>query len=134
MADNLKPEQRRYCMSRVRGKDTSLEIAVRSALHRRGLRFRKNVSALPGRPDVVFPRYKVAVFIDGDFWHGYRLHYWADKLSPQWREKIEQTRRRDRANRTALRRMGWTVVRVWGHEVKRDLAACTDKISRAVRQ
>jgi DNA mismatch endonuclease, patch repair protein len=69
-------------MGRVRNRDTDLERVVRSALHRRGLRFRKHVSGLPGRPDVVFPAAKVAVFIDGDFWHGYRFPLWNAATPP----------------------------------------------------
>ena len=71
MSDNLTPTQRSYCMSRVKGKDTSIERLVRSELHKRGFRFRKHVKTLPGKPDIVFPKAKVAVFVDGDFWHGY---------------------------------------------------------------
>ena len=92
MTDNLTPQQRSYCMSRVRGRDTGLERIVRSALHRQGFRFRKHVSDLPGRPDVVFPRAKVVVFIDGDFWHGYRFPLWERQIPPFWRAKISKNR------------------------------------------
>lgn len=98
MGDNLTPEQRSYCMSRVRGKDTFLERLVREELHRRGFRFRKHVKELPGRPDIVFPRERVAVFIDGDFWHGYRLPVWEKGLSEFWKRKIRGNRERDRKN------------------------------------
>ena len=83
-------------MSRVKGKDTSLERIVRTELHKRGFRYRKNVSGLPGKPDLVFVKQKVVVFIDGDFWHGYRFPQWKNKLSPFWREKIGKTRERDK--------------------------------------
>lgn len=130
--DNLTPEQRSYCMSRVKGKDTGLEKLVRTELHRRGLRFRKHVKDLPGKPDIVFTRAKVAVFIDGDFWHGYRLPLWEHKLSDFWREKIGKTRKRDQRNFRKLRRMGWRVIRIWQHEIDRDLEACLEKISTAI--
>ncbi len=129
MADNLTKEQRSYCMSRVKNRDTDLEYHLRSALHRRGFRFRKHVRALPGTPDIVFPATRVAVFVNGDFWHGYRFPAWRDSLSEFWQIKIEKNRRRDRRNYRALRRMGWTVVRVWQHEIRRDLEACLRKIT-----
>lgn len=132
MSDNLTPEQRHYCMARVKGKDTTPERLVRSALHRRGLRFPKHVKTLPGKPDVVFPRARVAVFIDGDFWHGYRFPQWEDTVSPFWHAKISATRRRDQRNFSALRRQGWTVIRVWQHQVLRRLEQVVSMIERQV--
>lgn len=131
-ADNLTPEQRSYCMSRVKGKDTGLEKLVRAELHRRGLRFRKHVKELPGKPDVVFSTAKVAVFIDGDFWHGYRFPLWEHKLPDFWKEKIGRTRERDQRNFQKLRRMGWRVIRIWQHEIERDLDGCIDRIVLAL--
>src|SRR5260370_39508281 len=106
MAENLTRSQRSYWMSRVKGRDTSLERLVRSALFKRGLRFRKHVRELPGRPGVVFTRQKLAVFIDGDFWHGYRFPVWRHSLAPFWRKKIETNRKRDRKNVQRLRGVG----------------------------
>jgi DNA mismatch endonuclease (patch repair protein) len=120
-------------MSRVRGKDTGLEKVVRSALHRQGYRFSKHPSGLPGKPDIVFPSAKVAVFVDGDFWHGYRFPAWRAQLTPFWQRKIRETRERDQRNFARLRRAGWVVVRIWQHEVKRDLAACVSRIADALR-
>lgn len=131
--DNLTPEQRSYCMSRVKGKDTGLEKLVRSELHQRGLRFRKHVKDLPGKPDVVFSRAKVAVFIDGDFWHGYRFPLWENNLADFWKEKIRKTRERDQKNFKKLRRMGWQVVRIWQHEVEIDLHDCVERIVKCVQ-
>jgi DNA mismatch endonuclease (patch repair protein) len=121
-------------MSRVRNRDTDLERVLRSALHRRGLRFRKHVSALPGRPDLVVTRFRVAVFIDGDFWHGYRFPRWEHKLSEFWRRKINLNRQRDARNFRALRRAGWVVLRVWQHEIERDLDACIERVVTVTRQ
>lgn len=132
MADNLTKEQRSYCMSRVRGKDTSLEKRVRSELHARGYRFRKHVGALPGKPDVVFPAEKVAIFIDGDFWHGWRFPLWSERLSEFWREKIGKTRQRDQRNFRRLRRNGWCVIRVWEHQLRDDVGSVIDSLSQAV--
>jgi DNA mismatch endonuclease (patch repair protein) len=106
-------------MSRVKTRDNPLERFVRTELHRKGYRFRTHLKTLPGRPDIVLIRYKVVVFIDGDFWHGYRFPMWEDKLQPFWKEKISTNRRRDAKNFRKLRRAGWTVIRVWEHELKR---------------
>ena len=132
MPDNLTPAQRSYCMSRVKGKDTGIEVAVRSALHRRGLRFRKHVKPLPGKPDVVFPRAMVAVFLDGDFWHGYRFPVWREGLSPFWQRKIGETRRRDHRKFRKMRRRGWRVIRIWQHELEADFESCVRRIQSAV--
>jgi len=105
---------------------------VRSGLHSSGLRFRKHVRTLPGNPDIVFPRARVAVFVDGDFWHGYRFPIWQDRLTVFWRDKIGRNRRRDTTNFRCLRRRGWTVVRLWGHEVLGDLAGCIARVTAAV--
>lgn len=119
-------------MQSVKGRDTSLEKVVSSALHARGLRYQRCVTALPGKPDFVFPRARVVVFVDGDFWHGWRFPEWQAKLQPYWKAKIERNRRRDRANFRKLRRAGWTVLRFWGHQVQRDLAAVVDRVAAAV--
>lgn len=132
--DNLTPEQRSYCMSRVKNKDTGLELRFRSALHRRGLRFRKNATELPGRPDVVFPKARVVVFVDGDFWHGYQFQDWADKLSPFWRNKIGANIRRDAKNRKELESRGWRVLSFWQHELEADFEACVDQVVKVIRQ
>ena len=133
MPDNLTFEQRSYCMSRVKGKDTGLEVRVRSALHRRGLRFRKHVAELPGKPDIVFGKARVAVFLDGDFWHGYRLPSWEDKVSDFWKKKISKNRQRDIKNHRKLRRMGWTVIRLWQHEIEKNFESCIERILSVVR-
>lgn len=130
--DNLTEEQRSHCMAQNKGKDTSIELKVRSELHRRGLRFRKHIKELPGNPDIVFPAQKVVVFIDGDFWHGYRFPTWEDKVSEFWKEKIRKNRERDKKNHGKLYRMGWQVIRIWEHEIEDDLDSCIEKIISAV--
>lgn len=131
--DNLTRDQRSFCMSRVRSRDTGIEVLVRSELHRRGMRFRKHCGSLPGRPDVVFSRARVAVFVDGDFWHGYRFPAWRERLSDHWAAKIEANRARDRRTIQRLRRSGWRVVRIWQHEVEANVPACIDRVEAAVR-
>ena len=133
MPDNLTREQRRRCMSRVRNRDTDIERRLRSAVHKRGFRFRKHVRELPGTPDLVFASSRLAVFIDGDFWHGYRFPAWKETVPTFWQVKIEKNRARDRSNFRKLRRSGWRVIRFWQHEIESDLDACVGRIERALR-
>ena len=119
-------------MSRVRNRDTSLERRVRSELHGRGFRFRKHSTGVSGKPDVVFPRERVAVFIDGDFWHGWRFPRWKAKLSDFWKRKIETNRRRDRRTFNRLRCNGWKVVRLWQHQIERDFEGSIRRIEAAL--
>lgn len=121
-------------MSRIRKTDTKPELTIRRLSFARGLRYRKYVSSLPGKPDLVFSGPKVAVFVDGDFWHGWRFEEWEHKLSsPYWKKKIRRNRTRDRENHRRLEEEGWTLVRIWEHEVEEDADACVDRIERAVR-
>ena len=115
-------------MSRIRGKDTGPERVIAEQLQGHGLRWEGHARDLPGRPDFVFRQELVAVFVDGDFWHGWRFPTWRKKLSPKWQEKIDATRLRDAKNHRKLRRMGWIVVRIWEHQVYRDAAACAERI------
>ena len=116
------------------GRDTALEVQVRSALHRAGLRFRKNarldLRAGRVRPDVVFPRLRLAVFIDGCFWHGCPKHGSRPVgNSDFWAAKLEGTRRRDAEQTAWLEGEGWTVMRIWEHE---PIAAAVERIVRMV--
>jgi DNA mismatch endonuclease, patch repair protein len=128
--DFLTPERRSRLMSKVRQKGTDIELLVARELRMRGHRFRRNVRGLAGSPDLVFVEHKLVVFIDGDFWHGFRYPCWRDKVQPFWRNKIETNRRRDQRNFRKLRRAGWSVVRIWQHEIETDLAGCLEKIVR----
>lgn len=120
MADRVSKEVRSRIMSRIKGKNTSLELLVFGELRRRQVYFRKHYRRCRGCPDVAVPGFKVAVFIDGDFWHGWRYPVWRHKLpSEYWRTKIERNRARDRRNFAALRRDGWSVLRVWEHQLRR---------------
>lgn len=119
-------------MSRIRSRDTKPELRIRRLVHARGLRFRKHAKWLPGTPDLVFARPKVVVFVDGDFWHGWRFAEWRDGLAPYWLAKIERNMARDHDNVQRLEEMGWTVVRVWEHEVEFDPEACVERIEREV--
>lgn len=129
-------------MSSVKSRDTRPELTLRRSLWARGLRYRVNVKKLPGKPDIVFTKAKVAVFCDGDYWHG---HNWAvrglpsleDELgrySPYWRDKILGNIARDKENTTRLESEGWTVLRIWESEIKADVIGCTDLICSAIRR
>jgi DNA mismatch endonuclease (patch repair protein) len=113
-------------LSQVRRRDTAPEMRVRSLLHQRGLRFRVDqpIAGLPRRRvDIVFPRARVAVFVDGCFWHGCADHCVAPKANAAWwSEKIAANRRRDQETNVALEDLGWTVIRVWEHERPSDAA------------
>lgn len=120
-------------MSRIKGKDTGIERLVRSGLYKKGLRFRKHVKELPGKPDIVFAKAKLVVFIDGDFWHGYRFPSWEHKVSDFWKKKISKNRERDQRNFRKLRAKGWQVIRLWQHELESNPDACIAKITVAVQ-
>lgn len=128
MVDNMTPEQRRLTMSRIKGRDTKLELVVRKELHKRGYRFRVNAGWLPGKPDIAFTRIKLAVFVDGDFWHGWKFDQWSEKLAPYWRDKIGGNIARGRRHIARLRRDGWSVMRIWEHDIKKDLERCIERI------
>ena len=106
-------------MALIRSKNTEPERKVFSHLRSRGIYFQRHYGKVPGSPDVALPRQKKAVFIDGDFWHGYQFHKRRAKLSPgYWLEKIEANIARDRRTRRQLRKLGWKVLRVWEHELR----------------
>lgn len=126
--------QRSFAMRRVKLKNGSIEKCVQQELSSRDLKFRLHVRSLPGTPDIVFTREKIAVFVDGDFWHGWRLSAWEYKLSPFWREKLLANRERDRRNYCRLRARGWGVIRIWGHQTKNDLPSCVERILQALQR
>ena len=117
MADHLTPEQRSRAMKRVKLKNGSLEKVVQQTLRSKGLKFQRNVRTLPGSPDIVFRKEKIAIFVDGDFWHGWRLPAWEHKLHKFWRDKLRANCARDQRNFRRLRAQGWKVIRIWQHEL-----------------
>lgn len=120
-------------MAAIRSKDTKPELLVRRALHGCGIRgWRCHVKAVPGKPDVAFTRWKVAVFIDGAFWHGHPDHFTPGQSGVYWDTKIARTQERDRIANEALRANGWTVLRFWDFEVNEDLGRCVDVIVSAL--
>jgi DNA mismatch endonuclease (patch repair protein) len=114
--DRLTREHRSWNMSRIRGRDTRLEVVVRSVLHSLGFRFRLHKRGLPGHPDIVLPRHHTVVFVHGCFWHRHRNCRFASTPKSNiafWSEKLGQNVERDTRNRRELRRLGWRVVVVW---------------------
>lgn len=131
MVDCLTQGQRRYCMSRVRGRNTKPEIALRRALWHRGIRYRKT-SNLPGRPDIVVPSRSLAIFVDGCFWHYCPEHASIPKSNTDfWRRKIARNVERDREVNAQLTDLGWTVVRIWEHDIVKEVQQVVDRIVAA---
>lgn len=118
MADVMTPKQRSRCMSRIRGRNTGPEVVIRKMLWALGHRYRINYT-LPGKPDIVFTRHRLAVFIDGCFWHRCPMHYHAPATRLEfWEAKIAGNVSRDREINARLAKDGWSVLRIWEHEVK----------------
>lgn len=132
--DIMSPEKRSKVMARIMAKDTSPERIIFAGIRRRKVYFATHARDLPGRPDVVFRRAKLVVFIDGDFWHGWRFPLWEHKLSQKWRQKIAATRERDQRNFRKLRRLGWKVLRIWEHEIERSPEESVDRILLACEE
>ncbi|MCC8070700.1 MAG: very short patch repair endonuclease [Bacteroidales bacterium] len=122
--DTLSPTARSALMARIRSRDTKPERLVRRYLFARGYRFRKNVSRLPGRPDIVLRRYHTVIFVNGCFWHGHEPHSRIPD-NPFWRQKIERNRQRDELNRQRLQALGWDVITVWECQLAPDQAPST---------
>lgn len=120
MADVVDKATRSRMMAGIRGKDTKPEMLIRSELHRRGFRFRKNVKALPGKPDIVLSKYNAVIMINGCFWHGHECHLfkWPATRSEFWRKKIQGNIERDGRNIRDLEAAEWRVLIVWECEIK----------------
>jgi len=133
MTDWLSTAERSWLMSRIRSKETSPEMLLRKALWTAGLRYRLK-NKLPGKPDLVFPSAKVAVFVDGCFWHGCPLHGKVPKSNQGfWVNKFTKNIVRDLAANAALTDLGWLPLRFWEHEVEKDLVGCAFRVLQAVR-
>lgn len=128
-------------MARVRGKDTRVELMLRRALWAKGYRYRLHASSVVGRPDLVFPRYRVAVFVDGDYWHGRALREGGEDQLHQvirgntfewWRQKLAGNIDRDEHVTAALTKEGWRVLRLWESEVRRDLGEAVELVVKTL--
>lgn len=134
MADVFTKQKRSEIMSLIRAKNTGIEKKAFSHLRKNEIYFQQHYSKAPGKPDIALPARKIAIFIDGDFWHGYKFEKWRRRIPKEyWREKIASNIARDAKNRRALRRQGWKVMRVWGHEIAKRPDKTLAKILRFLK-
>ena len=135
--DRLTKEQRHKNMKNIRSKDTSIELKLRKELWRRGYRYRKNYTELPGKPDIVLTKYKIAIFCDSEFFHGKDWEVLKPRLengknSEYWITKISRNRERDNEINKKLLFMGWTVIRFWGKDIKKNTDECIQVIEETI--
>ena len=133
MSDKLTPEKRSWNMSRIKGKDTKIEVKVRKYLFSKGYRFRKNDKRYPGKPDIVLPKYHVAIFVHGCFWH--RHEGCKDATTPKtrtefWLEKFDKNVKNDQIKQEKLRELGWKVIVIWECELKRSFQETMDNVEK----
>lgn len=121
-------------MSKIRSTHTKVEMLVFSGLRKRKIYFQKHYKRAAGNPDIALPKKKIAVFIDGDFWHGYQFSKLKKRLPKKyWLKKIEDNIKRDRKNRAKLKREGWKVLRVWEHEIQKNPEKAIGKIVKFLK-
>lgn len=128
-------EQISHNMRQIKSKDSIIELTLRRELWRRGLRYRKNVKSIYGKPDIAFIGKKIAIFCDSEFWHGYAWEISREDFQSNqdfWIAKIERNIQRDKEVTEHLRKDGWIVLRFWGKEIKRDVSGCADIVQQAV--
>ena len=135
--DVLTPEQRRKNMQNIRSSNTKIEVLLRNALWHKGYRYRKNYKKLPGKPDSAFTKYKIAIFCDGEFFHGKDWEVLKPRLeksnnSEFWISKISRNRERDDDVNKQLLFLGWTVIRFWGDDIKKNLDECVRVIEETI--
>ena len=136
MSDSLTPEKRSWNMSRIRAKDTSIEVKVRKYLFSQGFRYRKNVSSLPGKPDIVFPKYKTLVFIHGCFWHRHEVRKRATTPKSRleyWLPKFERNVENDKKHYHDLQDMGWRPLVIWECEVNKRFDETMERLVREIK-
>lgn len=124
-------------MSNIRNKNTQPEIILRKALWSGGIRYRINVTTLPGKPDIVIKKKKMAIFVDGEFWHGYNWNSKKERIVANrdyWIPKIERNMERDLKNNYDLQAQGYIVLRFWQHQIKNDLAGCVHLINEVLNK
>lgn len=137
MADVLTKEQRRKNMQHIKAKDTKIEVILRKALWEKGYRYRKNYSGLPGHPDIILTKYKIDIFCDGEFFHGKDWEVLKPRLeksnnSEFWINKISRNRESDDEINKKLLFLGWTVIRFWGDEIKKNADECVKVIEETI--
>ena len=131
------PEQISKNMRNVRNKDSFIEISLRKELWKRGIRYRKNVSSVFGKPDIAFIGLKIAVFVDSEFWHGFDWKHKQFEIKSNrdfWIPKIERNIQRDMQVTARLESENWTVIRIWGNDIKKDVISVADRIERIYKE
>ncbi len=134
--DRQTPEQRHKNMQSIKNKDSKIEILLRKELWKRGIRYRKNVNSVFGHPDIAFIGKKVAVFCDSEFWHGYDWENKKEAIKTRrefWIPKIERNMARDVEVTEYLTKNGWTVLRFWGEDIKKNTVQCVDQIEAVIK-
>lgn len=137
MADVHTREQRSLNMSRIKGRDTKPEVRLRSLLHRAGFRFRLHASELPGRPDIVMPKHRAVIFVNGCFWHRHEGCRFTTNPATRvefWQNKFDGTMKRDQRNRDLLEKSGWRVITVWECDLKAFPDRTLDEITKQLGQ
>lgn len=137
MADGLSPEKRSWNMSRIKGKNTSIEVKVRKYLFSQGFRYRINVTKLPGKPDIVLPKYNAVVFVNGCFWHrhtGCKEAYMPKSRVEFWQKIFERNVQNDTVQREKLMEAGWRVFTVWECEVKKNFEVTMDELIEQLKR
>ena len=130
-------EQIHYNMQRVKSKDSEIEKILRNALWNKGYRYRKNVKDVFGHPDIVYKQKKVAIFCDSEFWHGYDWERKKNEIKTRqdfWIPKIERNMQRDKEVNMKLSEEGWTVLRFWGTEIKKQTENCVKEIEKCIKR
>jgi len=135
--DRLTKEQRHRNMSNIKSKDTSIELKLRKALWEKGYRYRKNYNKLPGKPDIVLTKYRIAIFCDSEFFHGkdwekLKLQLEKGKNSEFWINKISKNIERDEKIEKELNFMGWTVLRFWGKDINKNVDECVKVVEEKI--
>lgn len=136
MADSISKEQRSRNMSHIRSTNTSIEVKVRKHLFSKGFRYRKNVTSLPGKPDIVLPKYKTVVFVHGCFWHrheGCKYATTPSSNSEYWQNKFSRNIENDKMHVQELNSLGWKVITVWECEIKKSFDETMDRVIRELR-
>lgn len=135
--DTHTAELRHKNMQAIKAKDTAIELLLRKELWSRGIRYRKNVKSIVGKPDIAFIKKKIAVFCDSEFWHGFDWERRKSDIKSNrdfWIPKIEKNIARDKEVNDALDADGWIVLRFWGQQIKKDVKACADLIVAALKE
>ena len=138
MADKISSKRRSEIMSHIKSKDTSIELMVRRYLFSHGYRYRVNYKKLPGKPDIVFTKKRIVIFIHGCFWHGHdcgsRYAHTSQSNKDYWKTKIQRTKERDKDHEILLKEKGWTVIILWECQIKEHFATMMEKLINNLEQ